>query len=184
MTLEFATTLTTPRWGETLVVTRCSVASYRFLHNLIRMTGFAPGSKPTTLSNISRLYNQEKTTRANRAMLDIGTWWRKHLRLPIGDWERGWINYLTIDSKPNLNSCSFFVLRPTEWQWTVSLWLWTSFNIRSQMWGEMRGRCEDLPVGNFFGKAQGTGFKIQFSRGFPVMNRFQNLDFSTVSHDF
>jgi hypothetical protein len=32
---------------------------------------------------------------------------RKHLRLPIGDWERGWINYSNIDSKPNL---LFFVL--------------------------------------------------------------------------
>jgi hypothetical protein len=55
-------------------VTHCSVASYWLLHNSIRITGFAPRSKPTTLPNISQLYNQEKTARANRAMLDIGTW--------------------------------------------------------------------------------------------------------------
>ncbi len=40
---------------------------------------------------------------------------------------------LTIDSKPNLNSWSFFVFRPTEWQQTVSLWLQTSFVILRQM---------------------------------------------------
>jgi hypothetical protein len=73
MTLEFATTLPMLRQGETLVVTRRGVASYRLLHNSFRITGFAPGSKPATLLNISQLYNQEKTARANRGMLVIGT---------------------------------------------------------------------------------------------------------------
>jgi hypothetical protein len=41
---------------------------------------------------------------------------------------------LTIDSKPNTNSCSFFVLRPIEWQQTVSLWPQTSFVICHRMY--------------------------------------------------
>jgi hypothetical protein len=54
-------------------VTHHGVESYQLLHNSIRITGFAQGNKPTTLPNISQLYNQEKTARANRAMLDIET---------------------------------------------------------------------------------------------------------------
>jgi hypothetical protein len=73
MTLEFAMILTMPKQGEALVLMRRGIASYQLLHNSIRITGFAPGSKLTTLPNISQLYNQEKTARANRAMLDIGT---------------------------------------------------------------------------------------------------------------
>jgi hypothetical protein len=73
MTLEFATTLTTTRQRKTLVMMCCNIASYQLLYNSIRITGFAPESKPTTLPNISQLYNQETRARANRVMLDIGT---------------------------------------------------------------------------------------------------------------
>jgi hypothetical protein len=132
-------------------------------------------------------------------MLDIGTWWRKHLRLPIWDRERGLIIYLTIDSKPNPNSCSFFLLRPTEWRRTVSLWPWTSFVIGRQMWGETRGRWEGLPVGKFLEQVPKFWFfcifpatyrfrNFGFSRGFPWFlgepKNSQNADFSAVSRDF
>ncbi len=132
-------------------------------------------------------------------MLDIGTWWRKHLRLPIWDRERGWIFFLTIDSKPNPNSYSFFVLRPTEWGWTVSLWLWTSFVIWRQMWGETRGRWEGFPVGKFLEQVSKLWFFCSFPtayrfwnfgifRGFPRFledpKNSQNADFSAVSWDF
>ena len=40
----------------------------------------------------------------------------KHLRLPIGDRERGWISYLTIDSNPNLSSQSVFVIIFVHWE--------------------------------------------------------------------
>jgi hypothetical protein len=154
-------------------------------HNSIRIPGSAPSSKPTTFPSIIQLYNQEKTPRANkRRCLILKVWWRKHLRLPIRDWERGWINYLTIDSKPNLNSCSFCVLRPAEWRQTVNLWIQTPFAIlkadvrrnKRKMWG--------FASWEIFGQVQGTGFEIQIYLQFPVMNRFWNLDFSAVCHNF
>jgi hypothetical protein len=40
---------------------------------------------------------------------------------------------LNIASKPNLFSCSFFVLRTAEWQQTVNLWLQTPFVFKRQM---------------------------------------------------
>jgi hypothetical protein len=68
--LEFATTLTTLRREGILVETCNGKAGSQLSHNSIRITGFAPRSRPTTqLSS----FNCEIKRRANRAMLDIGT---------------------------------------------------------------------------------------------------------------
>jgi hypothetical protein len=90
MILEFATALTMPRCGGILMEMRHSKAGSQLSHNSIRITSFAPRSRPTTPPSS---FNCAIKRRANRAMLDIATSWRKHLRLPIGDQERGWINY-------------------------------------------------------------------------------------------
>ncbi len=109
-----------------LVVTRFAVIGSRPLLNSIRGMRFALGSKPTTLPS---LFSYTITREADRATLGIGCWWWKHLRLPVKDRERGWINYSKhwFQTQPCFSSFLFFVLRTAEWQWTVSLWLWTSF---------------------------------------------------------
>jgi hypothetical protein len=107
-TPEIGTTLTTARRGGMLVGTHHNVAGSQLLHNLIRTSGSTPTCKPTTLPDIIQLSDQEYAARTKRATLDIETWWRKHLRLPIGDQERGQINYFSIDSKPNLDSLFSF----------------------------------------------------------------------------
>ncbi len=132
-------------------------------------------------------------------MLDIGLDGGSILdcRLRIGRGDESII--LTIDSKPNPNFCSFFVLRPTEWRQTVSLWLRTSFVIWRQMWGETRGRWEGSPVGKFLEQVSKFGFfcgfpatyrfwNFGFFLGFPRFlgdpKKSQNTDFSAVSRDF
>ncbi len=119
-------TLITPRCGGMLVVTRLAVIGSRPLLNSIRGMRFASGSKPTTLPS---LFSYAITREADRATLDIGCWWWKHLRLPIGDRERGWINYSKhwFQTQPRFSCFLSFVLRTAKWRWTVSLWLWTSF---------------------------------------------------------
>jgi hypothetical protein len=49
---EFAMTITMPRRGGILVETRHGKAGSQPSHNSIRITGFAPGSKPTTLPSL------------------------------------------------------------------------------------------------------------------------------------
>jgi hypothetical protein len=160
-----------------LVETRHGKAGSQLSHNSIRQA------------------REEKTEQCLTYELDGGS--ILDCRSGIGRGDGSFI--LTINSKPNPNSCSFFVLRSTEWQWTVSLWLQTSFVIWRQMWGETSGRWEGSPVGKKFG----TGFKILIFCGFPATYRFQNFglfrgfprflgdpkksqnaDFSTVSRDF
>ncbi len=60
----------------------------------------------------------------------------KHLRLPIRDWERGWINYSKhwFQTQSCFSCFLFFVLRTAEWRRTVSLWLWTSFCLVKAEW--------------------------------------------------
>jgi hypothetical protein len=90
------------------VGTRHGIAGSQLSHNSIRTMGSAPTCKLTTLPDIIQLSDQEYVARTKRAMLDIETWWRKHLRMPIRDWEREQINYFSIDSKPNLDSLFSF----------------------------------------------------------------------------
>ncbi len=119
-------TLITPRRGGMLVVTRLAVIGSRPLLNSVRGMRFALGSKPTTLPS---LFSYAITREADRATLDIGCWWWKHFRLPIGDQERGWINYSKhwFQTHPCFSCFLFFVLRTPKWQRTVNLWLRTSF---------------------------------------------------------
>ncbi len=114
------------RCGGMLVVTWLAVIGSRPLLNSIRGMRFASGGKPTTLPS---LFSYAITREADRATLDIGCWWLKHLRLPIGDRERGWINYSKhwFQTQPRFFCFLFFVLRTAKWQRTVSLWLRTSF---------------------------------------------------------
>jgi hypothetical protein len=100
-----------PRHGEILVETRQGEAGSQLSHNSIRQS------------------KEEQTERCLILELDGGSILDCGLGIGRGD---GSI-ILTIDSKPNPNSWSFFVLRPTEWQQTVSLWLQTSFVIWRQM---------------------------------------------------
>ncbi len=143
----FATTLIMPRQWEILVETRQGKAGSQLSHNSIRQS------------------KQEQTEQCLILELDEGS--ILDCRLGIGRGDGSII--LTIDSKPNPNSCSFFVLRPTEWQQTVSLWLQTSFVIWRQMWGETRGRWEGWPVGKFSKKV----LKFGFFCGFPATYRFR-----------
>ncbi len=123
---EYATTLITPRHKGMLVMTQIDVTGSQSLLNSIRGMRFAPGGKPTSFpSSFSYAIKSE----ADRATLDIGCWWWKHLRLPIGDRERGWINYSKhwFQTQPHFSCFLFFVLRTAKWRRTVSLWLQTSF---------------------------------------------------------
>jgi hypothetical protein len=97
----FATTLTMIRHGEILVKTRQSKAGSQLSHNSIRQS------------------KEEQTEQCLILELDGGS--ILDCRSRIG--RRDGSIIFTIDSKPNPNTCSFFVLRPTEWQQTVSLWL-------------------------------------------------------------
>jgi hypothetical protein len=63
-------TLTMPRHGGILVEIRHGKAGYQLSHNSIRITGFAPRSRPTTPPSS---FNSAIKRRANRAMLDIRT---------------------------------------------------------------------------------------------------------------
>jgi hypothetical protein len=101
----FTTTLTMPRHREMLVETRQGKAGSQLSHNSIRQS------------------YEEQTERCLILELDGGSILDCQSGIRRGD---GSI-ILTIDSKPNPNSCSFFVLRPTEWRRTASLWLQTSF---------------------------------------------------------
>ncbi len=154
----FTTTLTMPRHREILVEMRQGKAGSQLSHKSIRQS------------------KEEQTEQCLILELDGGSILDCQLGIRRGD---GSI-ILTIDFITNTNSCSFFVLRPTEWWQPVSLWLRTTFVIWRQMWGETRGRWEGLPVGKFLG----TDFKIQILCSFPTMYRFRNLDFSAVSRDF
>jgi hypothetical protein len=89
----FATTLTMQRHGEILVETRQGKAGSQLLHNSIRQS------------------KEEQTKQCLILELDGGS--ILDCRTGIGRGDGSII--LTIDSKPNPNSCSFFVLRPTEW---------------------------------------------------------------------
>jgi hypothetical protein len=68
--LEFATTLTMPKHGVISVETRQGKAGSQLSHNSIRITGFAPRSRQTTLPSS---FNCAIKRKANRVMLDIGT---------------------------------------------------------------------------------------------------------------
>jgi hypothetical protein len=103
----FTTTLTTPRHREILVETHQGKAGSQLSHNSIRQS------------------KEEQTEQCLILELDGGS--TLDCRSEIGRGNGSII--ITIDSKPNPNSCPFFVLMPTEWQQTVSLWLWTSFVI-------------------------------------------------------
>ncbi len=119
-------TLITPRHKGMLVVMQINVIGSQTLLNSIRGMRFVSGGKPTTLpSSFSYAIKSE----ADRSTLDIWCWWWKHLRLPIRDRERGWINYSKhwFQTQPCFSCFLFFVLRTAEWRRTVSLWLQTSF---------------------------------------------------------
>jgi hypothetical protein len=89
----FATTLTMPRHGEILVESRQDEAGSQPSHNSISQS------------------KEEQTEQCLILELDGGSTLDCQSGIRRGD---GSI-ILTIDSKPNPNSCSFFVLRPTEW---------------------------------------------------------------------
>ncbi len=95
-----------------------------------------PTGKPTQTQSPSHL----QSSRLSNTDAWYWCWWIKHLRLPIRDWERGWISYLTIDSNSNLSSQSVFCyFCPLSGDKTVSLWLQTLFVIWRLMWGETEG---------------------------------------------
>ncbi len=130
-TREYATTWTTPRCGEMLVVTHHGSDNSQRSPSLANTNN----QYPTGLRNL-------QSSRSATQTLDIHCWWMKHLRLPIRDRERGWIDYLTINSNPNLVFHFYLlvkVLSAEQWRAT-SLWLQTSFVIWRLKWGsEMKG---------------------------------------------
>jgi hypothetical protein len=83
---------------------------------LVKMCQGKAGSQRSHIS--IRQSKEEQTEQCLLLELDVGSILDCQLGIGRGD---GSI-ILTIDSKPNPNSCSFFVLRPTEWRQTVSLW--------------------------------------------------------------
>ncbi len=91
-TLEYATTRKTPRHGEMLVVTHHGACNSKHSPNSTNANHHYPPGLPNLQSSQSTMQ-----------MLDIFCWWRKHLRLPIGDWERGWIDYFNHQFQSQLN---------------------------------------------------------------------------------
>ncbi len=148
-TLPYTTTQTTPRQWGMLVVThhglcnsQCSPnsANNNHIHPNLQIFSQADTAMPTlyiTIDGKSILDCQSGFSRGDGPIIS------------------------TIDSKPNPNSCSLFVLRPTDWWQTVSLWLQRSFVIWRQMWEETRGKYEGLPVGKNLARN-----KEQVSKGF------------------
>ncbi len=81
-TREYATTWTMPGCREMLVMTCHGTDNSQHSPSSINTNHHYP----TELQN---LQSSQSTTQ----MLDIHCWWMKHLRFPIGDQERGWIDY-------------------------------------------------------------------------------------------
>ena len=118
----------------------------------------------------------------------------KHLRLPIGDRERGWISYLTIDSNPKLqfSVCLSYYFCPLRGRETVSLWLRTLFVIWRLMWGETEGMKQRggnpsmVPRRGFATeptwRVQDHSFLITFLEIFVQPNFGQNFEWTRQIH--